>query len=357
MDAMMSSTEGKDALADRRDQDRTIEFGIALPVVGRNIPTAEFLHEITAEVVAAEDAGLDLCLVPEHHGGPSAALTDPMLTVTWLLARTRRIRVGTGVLILPLHSIPRLAEQAAVLQHASGGRLILGIGVGYQPQDFATFGVDLGARSRLMDAGIAQLKQAWRTGDLAGHPIRPELGSMLAPELHLGAWTTRGLRRAALEADGWIADPIRTLDETAAAALAYRALSRDAGRPSQVTVMREAWIADSDEAAEAAFGPIIEPIFRYYLRHGAFPRGHGLSESDLTLPCALANRVLAGSVPTMIERTVTLVEQTGADTVVFGLRHPAGPAHSEVMGAISLVGREVLPAVRSRLAGRRVTVP
>jgi alkanesulfonate monooxygenase SsuD/methylene tetrahydromethanopterin reductase-like flavin-dependent oxidoreductase (luciferase family) len=336
-------------MPDCRADPAVVNFGLALPMVSRGMSTRQLLSELLDEVTAAETAGFDICLVPEHHGGPVTALSDPMMTVAWLLARTSRINVGTGVLILPLHSVARLAEQTSLLQHASGGRLVLGVGAGYQPADFATFHVDMSDRGKAMSDGIANLRSAWSAGVIDGHPIRPALGDQPAPALLVGAWTKAGIRRAALRADGWIADPIRSTAEIADAAQAYRSLAGAAGRNSHVMVMREAWIADSDELAISTFGSIVEPIFHYYLRNGAFPADSGLTAGDLTLAGALADRVLCGSPETLIDQITGIVELVSADTVVLGIRHPGGPAHAQVLAAIERFGAEVLPAVRSRL--------
>lgn len=343
-------------MPDSESQATAVNFGLALPMTSRGMSARQFLSELVDEVTTAERVGFDVCLVPEHHGGPRAALSDPMMTVAWLLARTDRIKVGTGVLILPLHSVARLAEQTSLLQHASGGRLVLGVGAGYQPADFATFHVDLGERGKAMSDGIAKLRSAWNAGVIDGHPIRPTLGDQPAPALLMGAWTKAGIRRAALRADGWIADPIRSTAEIADAAQAYRSLvgfsdahGRTAKREGHVIVMREAWIADSDELATSTFRSIVEPIFHYYLRNGAFPAQSGLTAADLTLDGALADRVLCGSPETLIDKITEIVERATANTVVLSIRHPRGPAHSQVLAAIERFGAEVLPAVRERL--------
>jgi alkanesulfonate monooxygenase SsuD/methylene tetrahydromethanopterin reductase-like flavin-dependent oxidoreductase (luciferase family) len=270
--------------------------------------------------------------------------------IAWLLASTQRMRVGSGVLVLPLHSIPRLGEQLSTLHHASHGRVLVGVGAGYQASDFATFGVSLHARGADMDRGLRGLRAAWATGELDGRPIRPSIGAWQPPELFVGAWSDAGIRRAARLADGWIADPIRTVDETAAASARYLDHVEPTARPGQVMVMREAWVAETDADAVAAFDPVIGPVFRYYLRNGAFPGDAGLGPDDLTLSAALADRVICGSSATVIDRITRLVERTRANSVVLGLRHPSGPAHDEVLAAIEVFGREVLPKVRSRLA-------
>jgi alkanesulfonate monooxygenase SsuD/methylene tetrahydromethanopterin reductase-like flavin-dependent oxidoreductase (luciferase family) len=101
----------------------------------------------------------------------------------WLLASTRRLRVGSGVLVAPLHHPVRLAEQAALLQQASGGRLLLGVGAGYQPADFELFGEDLSNRKRATEAFLRRLSAAWRGEPVvASRRVVPGLGEYAPPE-------------------------------------------------------------------------------------------------------------------------------------------------------------------------------
>jgi len=237
-----------------------VQFGLALPMVLANSSARRTVAELTSEVLAAEASGFDLCLVPEHHGGPDTTLTDPMVTVAWLLARTSRIKVGTGVLILPLHSLPRLAEQACFLQHASQGRLVIGIGAGYQTADFATFDVPLSSRRQAMSDGIRALREVWVSGELGGHPIRPLLDGAPAPPLYVGAWTAPGIDQAAVLADGWIADPIRSADDTAEAAARYLRSTLAAGRTARILIMREAWLAVSALGDDTERHQVVEAL-------------------------------------------------------------------------------------------------
>ena len=71
-------------------------LGMLLPMVVHGLTASELLAELTEEVCAAEEAGLDLVLVPEHHTGPPGSLTAPLTVATWLLARTSTIRIVTA---------------------------------------------------------------------------------------------------------------------------------------------------------------------------------------------------------------------------------------------------------------------
>jgi alkanesulfonate monooxygenase SsuD/methylene tetrahydromethanopterin reductase-like flavin-dependent oxidoreductase (luciferase family) len=320
-------------------------LGILLPMVGHGLSASELLAELTDEVRAAEDAGLDVVLVPEHHRGPPGSLTAPLTVASWLLARTSTIRIGTGVLILPLHATVAVAEEAALLQQASGGRLILGVGAGYQLADFQMHGVNRADRARLLEQGMIDLRALWSGQLLAGAPLRPSLDGVAPPSLWLGAWSEAGVRRAAIHADGWIADPIRTGTEVAAMAAAYRAEVSATGGKGHVVVIREGFVSGSRQAAMDAYGPPVTVLYRYYLRRGAFPAGGGVTEADLISGAAMHDRLMVGSPEEVASRISSLVAECSADTVVLGLRHPTGPSHREVMEAIRLLGAEVVPLI------------
>src|SRR4029078_9329841 len=101
-------------------------------------------------------------IVPNERAyPPSAIFLDPVLTLTWAAAYTSRVGLGTSVLVLPMrHPLP-LAKELAALQNLSGGRFILGAGVGWLEDEFAALGVPYHERGRRMDEGIAMMRAVW----------------------------------------------------------------------------------------------------------------------------------------------------------------------------------------------------
>lgn len=316
-------------------------------MVVHGLTASQLLAELTEEVSAAEEAGLDLVLVPEHHTGPPGSLTAPLTVAAWLLARTSRIQIGTGVLILPLHPTVRVAEEAALIQQASAGRLVLGVGAGYQAADFDMYGVDRRCRAQLLEQAMGDLRAMWSGRPVAGAPVRPSLDGADPPALWLGTWSDAGVRRAATHADGWIADPVRTVAEVAAMASAYREAALAAGHRGHVVILREGFVATSRAAAMATYGPAAAVVYRYYLRHGVLPPADGVTDSDSACRAALDDRLVAGSPEEVADQLLSLIEQADADTVVLALRHPTGPSHREVMEAIGRLGTEVAPLLSS----------
>lgn len=323
-------------------------FGLLTPMVGTGRSAGDLLRELAVEARAAERAGFDVIWVPEHHQGPAGSLTDPITVAAWMLSVTERIRIGTGVLIAPLHHPVRLAEQAAILQEVSGGRFLLGLGSGYQHSDFAIFGRDRERRREDLEETVEVLGRAWRGEEVGGFKVAPRPAGG-PPEIWLGAWSRWGIRAAVRLAEGWIADPIRAESEVEEMAGWYRAAAQEAGRPARVHLMRDLWVAATGAEARAGYAAFVEPIYRYYLREGALGAAHGLRPEDLVLGGALDERVIWGSPDEVVMRVLSFMRRTAADGCSFALRHPAGPGHEAVLAAIELLGTEVLPRLRAGL--------
>src|SRR5438552_2649519 len=106
-------------------------------------PQAEVIREALAQTVLAEEMGFDSCWLAEHHFS-NYGLVGGILTMAAAMAQaTRRIRIGLAVSVLPLNHPIRFAEDAALVDILSNGRLDVGVGRGYQPSEFAQFGIPL----------------------------------------------------------------------------------------------------------------------------------------------------------------------------------------------------------------------
>ena len=168
-------------------------------------PARELYAAALDQVVWADEQGFDIVGLGEHHASPDGYNPSPLVLAAAMGGRTRRIRFRTSVLLAPLYDPIKLAEDAAVTQLATGGRLLLGIGGGYRPAEFEMFGKRLEDRWRLIGETIELLRLAWR-----GEPFewqgrrchvtpRPEP----PPPILLGGGSPAAARRAARIADGW----------------------------------------------------------------------------------------------------------------------------------------------------------
>src|SRR5215471_13193156 len=115
-----------------------------LPGKGSSLP--QLYRDHLEEAVLAEELGFDCVWVSEHHFSPDAWNPSPFTFLAAVAARTERVRLGTYVLLLPFHNPVRVAEDIAVLDNISGGRVDLPVGVGSAAEEFRTFGVPFNER-------------------------------------------------------------------------------------------------------------------------------------------------------------------------------------------------------------------
>ena len=299
-------------------------LGIALPLAARDADPADFIAEVLAEGRAADAAGFDVCLVPDHHRGPAASVVAPLALCAALAAITERIRVGPGVLVLPVHAPLHVAEQVTLIDQISRGRAVLGVGTGYQREDFEASGLHRAQRGPRFEAALEEIGRLLRE-EGALHPIPVQCQR---PPIWVGAWSNVGLRRAARLGDGWIADPVRSVTEVRSMAERYREACGP--NPGDVVLMREAWV-DDEPGAAARFADAIMPVFRYYGRRSAaaFPD---------TFAALAEDRFVFGSAQACLQQVDEMAATTGASVVVLTLRQPGGPGHDAALRAIAAVG-------------------
>ena len=108
----------------------------------------------------------------EHHFSRHGIVSDSLMVLAHLAARTSSVRLGTAVSVLPLHHPVRLAEAAATVDQLSGGRLDLGIGRGYQPGEFRGFGVDIAEKHDRFAEALDVLRPLWSTEGPVSHSGR-----------------------------------------------------------------------------------------------------------------------------------------------------------------------------------------
>jgi alkanesulfonate monooxygenase SsuD/methylene tetrahydromethanopterin reductase-like flavin-dependent oxidoreductase (luciferase family) len=142
------------------------------------------LVEIAAE---ADELGADCIWLTEHHGFDDGYLTQPLVLAAAIAARTRRCRIGTAVTLAPIRHPRHLAEEAAVVDLLSGGRLELGIGAGYVPSEFEMFGVDISSRFADLDAMFLHLRELFDQPGMMPPPQQPHLPVWLGYQQPIGA--------------------------------------------------------------------------------------------------------------------------------------------------------------------------
>jgi alkanesulfonate monooxygenase SsuD/methylene tetrahydromethanopterin reductase-like flavin-dependent oxidoreductase (luciferase family) len=137
----------------------------------------------------ADRLGIHEAWLTEHHGFPDGYLPQPLTFAAAIAARTQRLRVGTSVLLAPLREPVQIAEEAAVVDLVSGGRLDLGLAGGAMRQEYALFGVDdrFEKRSSTYARYAEEILQLWETGEATPRPLQDPLPIWLGVNGPVGA--------------------------------------------------------------------------------------------------------------------------------------------------------------------------
>ena len=246
---------------------------MAVPQVSFGIPTfgeagPNGWRSLLALARAAEDAGVDRLVVSDHvvlgphtdaypwgtfPTGPTADWLEPLTVIAALAAATERVRFLTGVLVAPLRPAALLAKTVATVDVLSDGRMDLGVGVGWQPEEFAAVGASFADRGALLDGTIADCRTLWAgdplevadgdgdgDGDGTSSPVwcYPRPAQERLPVWFSGTLNTRNLRRIVELGDGWIPIMGATPADLATGTATLRAGLADAGRDPALLQVR-----------------------------------------------------------------------------------------------------------------------
>jgi probable F420-dependent oxidoreductase len=333
-----------------------MKFGLYSSIA--NPPRGEHLErcidEVIAEAQLAESCGFDSCFFGEHHQDKDGFLPSPLIVATAVAARTRTLRVGTSVILLPLHHPVHLAEDVITLDLVSKGRVVLGVGIGYQPADFNAFAVPMEDRLARFEESVEILRLCW-----AGEPfsfrgkhytledvrVTPRPFQKSGPPLWIGASVPAAARRAGRIADGFVGTPSTGMANATALADIYKEAAREAGRPSLVVQMRDAWVAATRADADAVYGPHVMTAYRYYWENKLAEFRSISADTPFTLENLAPDRLILGDAETCVREFQRWRKATGADYFLLRLRHAhsGGPPHEKILEAIRMFGARVLP--------------
>jgi alkanesulfonate monooxygenase SsuD/methylene tetrahydromethanopterin reductase-like flavin-dependent oxidoreductase (luciferase family) len=269
--------------------------------VGAGASGAANLRE---EVLLAEAAGFDAVFFSEHHGAPGFP-ANPLTLSGFVLGVTSLLRAGPYPLLLPLHHPVRVAEDSALLDFASDGRLILGLGSGYLPQDFAQIGIPPAERQSRFVEGIDVIRKVWEAQPRrhAGRhyvvndiePLAYRSPSPSGPPLWIAGSSGTNMRLAARAGDALALDSIRPTAEVRTLAARFRTIcDAEGGGRKEVVVGRRMWFGAKDDTNK--FRSLLRTQLQGYLElAGAAPSPwlDALRQTGVT-DAALDERVFTG---------------------------------------------------------------
>lgn len=319
------------------------------------VPFPQLYAETFEQIRAVEALGFDSVWVTEHHQIDDGYLPSVLPAAAAIAAITQRVRIGTCVLLLPLHHPLRVAEDGAIVDIISNGRFIFGPGLGYKLDEFAAYGIDRRQRPSRMDESLEIISRAWSEDgfDFSGKRfslrdvrLTPKPVQRPRPPIWMAARAEPALQRAVRFADGVIAvgspELIRRYRELVAAA------GKDP-RQAVVAVLRSVVVSDDPERTAQEIAPYVAWRGRHYAEwYGEA----GDLPSDLTW----RSRVRAGDVgaggPATPATTVEAVaeeaaalEAMGVDCVIYFGTLPGYPP-LKLLPTWEAIARHVIPRFR-----------
>jgi len=305
----------------------------------------------------AESLGYESLYVAEHHFLPDGWIPSPMLFLGALAGVTEEMRLGTDIIVLPLHNPVEVAEQTAVLDNLSGGQVRLGVAIGWRDEEFAAYGVDKRERVPRTEEGIELIRRLlsdeevtyegefFSVDDLTVMP-RPVQSAV---PLWYGGQSKPAIDRAARMADAWIMSPIETRTELAEEAAFYRERLSEHGRDVEDVhrpLRRETYVAEDDETAWEEVGESL--LYEYQDVYGDYEDiGHSFdpsnpSEAVEELQEHADGRFIIGGPETAVEELAAYRDEVGMDEVLLRMHFPGlDPALTEK--SIRIVAEDVMP--------------
>jgi alkanesulfonate monooxygenase SsuD/methylene tetrahydromethanopterin reductase-like flavin-dependent oxidoreductase (luciferase family) len=319
------------------------------------IEGGHYYEQALEEVTRAEELGFDSVWMEEHHSVKNHYWPSPLTVLGGFATRTSKMTLGTDILVAPFYHPVRLAEDVALLDIMSNGRMVLGVAIGYKPDEFALYGSALEKRGARFEEQLRIITALWRgervdwksdaymiQGSLEPLPLtKPH------PPLWIGGWGDITLKRAATLADHWIPGPTADLTRLLAGKqkfLSNRAAAARKDAPAEWPLTRDVIIADTDARARALAE---EHIMVAYRREYAGGWRHPFIDASIAtdLDRLMADRFIIGGPDQCRAQISRFVEQYGMTHLICRTFFPGMP-HAHIMRELELIAKEVMPAFR-----------
>ncbi|MGO1325201.1 MAG: putative FMN-dependent luciferase-like monooxygenase [Brevibacterium aurantiacum] len=311
-------------------------------------PAAQRYRFALEQIQAAEAHGFDSAWVAQHHfSATEGGLPSPLVFLAHAAAQTSRIRLGTAIITLPMESGVRVAEDAAVTDVLSGGRLEIGLGSGGNPKSFPAFGTSFDQRREVFADNLAALKTLLAGQSLeTGHALYPE-PTRLSERLWQATFSSGGSGAAGAAGDGLMLSrtqprsqdkPEATLDEVQLPVIDTYLANLPSGVEPRILASRTAVVADA--AALPELRARTEPALRAEADRLVGYDTSGLSLDELLI----ATDTYLGTPEQVIERLATDRVLNRATDVSFQV-HSVPATNETTLRSIELLATEVAPAL------------
>jgi len=303
---------------------------------------------VAEQIIHAEKNGFDSAWVAQHHfNGDEGGLPSPLVFLAALASQTSRIRLGTGVITLPMENAVRVAEDAAVLDNLLGGRLEVGFGTGGTPQAFLPFGLESSQRTEVYGKHLSLVRDAWAGLELTGgnrlYPAAPHLrdrvwqatfsvgGGLRAGRDGDGLMLSRTQPRSPEKPDAKLSDLQNPIIDAYLAALPI-------GRQPRILGSRSLFVADSRKEALHFADIGLKRIVEHFKATGFTIPG------ETTADLIKAFDVHVGTPDDVIASLQADVALARVTDLVFQV-HSVDPPHELILRSLELTATRVAPAL------------
>ena len=332
----------------------------------------QLVHEQLAIMRAAEDYGFDSVWPAEHHFSEYGYCASPAVTLAALALTTKRLRLGTGVVVLPLNHPLRVAEDYAMLDLMSNGRVDLGVGRGYQPTEFSRYGVDQTRTREMFDEAITVIRRAWTEDTVSFEgkhyrfdavPVRPKPLQRPHPPIWMACLSPETFELAGRYGFNLLFGTVFGLppDKARELQVAYRRGLVAGGHdpaPRRRAALMMVYVADSIEQPRAEFTEPVIWYFRTIAKYVAPPAGQapipsyemyaktrdlaaGASWDDL-----LARKAVICGDPDHVVEQLAQAQQIYGFTDLLCWTRLGGLDQDKVLRSMDLMGNKVFPRLR-----------
>lgn len=319
----------RDALARSRWGLERPRLGLSLG--GTHGPDQARRHR--AWVDLGESLDLHSVWLPEMHFSPGVC-PAPLVELAGFAASTERLRLGTTSLLLPLHPAAELATEIATLDQISGGRLLVGLGRGFQKRMLEAFGVPPAEKRDRFDDALALILERWSEARRTQRGTAPLQDPH--PPLAVAAFGPKGLAQAARHGLPYLASPVETLDQIEENQQRHRAELAD-DRPTPLSlVMRTVFVSDVEGELAAVRDSLAQEM-------GA--RAAGMPKAvERALAAPIEERAIVGTPRAVAERLQRDRARLGIDLLI--VRPQIGGVESSALErSLTLLAREVWPEI------------
>jgi alkanesulfonate monooxygenase SsuD/methylene tetrahydromethanopterin reductase-like flavin-dependent oxidoreductase (luciferase family) len=331
-----------------------MEVGIILSDLPTRMPAAEHFDSILRQAEAAQRNGMTYVMLGQHFLFPGSRWLQPVPLLARLAGELDpSVRLATSVMLAPLYHPVLLAEELATLDIVSGGRLTVGLGTGYVPEEFEALGVPFEERVPRLEECVALLEALWgndrvtfegRFWTLRDAPVHLRPVQTPRPPLWIGAIGRAGVRRAARIGDAWLITPTAAADDVVAMVELFAAERAELGKPMGPQPLRREIVVGRDLADASNKAAAMGREWYQNMVDIGSPR-FGPGGELATIEDFVLTGFVVGSAEDCVREIRGIGDRVPVDPVVTRAHWP-GMSTEQAVAYIDSLGEELVPMLR-----------